>query len=93
MVPCQDNTYDCGIFMLIFLLHFMMMAGINDFSNLGNNITPEQCKILYCDAENVWNLRRYILQLILEDCTIEPKTICMFFFALYYIVTDYNISL
>lgn len=85
MVPSQNNSYDCGIFMLTFLIHYMMMGGINNFSNLDDNIALNLQQNLQCNSDNIWNLRRYILQLILDNCKMEPKTICMCCYYLLYI--------
>lgn len=52
-----------------------MMGGINAFDE---SITSQNRQVLHCDADNIWNLRRYILQLILDDSEIQ-SIICMWF--------------
>ncbi|PPQ91603.1 hypothetical protein CVT25_012957 [Psilocybe cyanescens] len=90
LVPCQNNASDCGIFMLTSLTHYMMMGSINNFSNLGDNVLSNQHQILYCNADNVWNLRRYILQLILDDYdkSLSTKTALSSFLAGDKVISD-----
>jgi len=73
-MPIQDNTNDCGVFMLIFIYHLLLMEGINNFDQLDDEISkPDRNKLIYCDASNMHNLREFVLKTILRKCTVTPQ--------------------
>ncbi|KAF9530532.1 hypothetical protein CPB83DRAFT_165821 [Crepidotus variabilis] len=75
--PIQDNTYDCGVFVMIYLQHFLELGQINNFdpnAKPGNDFATK----LFCSAENIFNLRKAILNGILNHAEITPIPACKF---------------
>ena len=73
-MPIQDNTNDCGVFMLIFMYHLLLMDGVNNFESLDDSVSDaERNQLIYCDSGNMHNLREFILKTILRKCTLEAS--------------------
>jgi len=80
-MPVQDNATDCGVFMLIFLYHLLLMEGVNNFSMMAEHILkPVEARNqeISCEAGNMWSLRKFILKTILSKCSIilEQPLLC-----------------
>jgi Ulp1 family protease len=70
-MPVQNNTNDCGVFVLIFLYHLLLMDGVNNFELLDDPLCAlKKHKQIYCDSSNMRNLREFITKNILQKCTI-----------------------
>ena len=70
-MPVQNNTNDCGVFVLIFLYHLLLMDGVNNFEQMDDSLCAlKKHKLIYCDSSNMCNLREFVLKTILEACTI-----------------------
>ncbi|KAF9525899.1 hypothetical protein CPB83DRAFT_908865 [Crepidotus variabilis] len=77
ITPCQDNTIDCGVFVIIYLYHFMARGGIN-LVNLPNELEADRIlwKTKYCcDANNILALRTEIFRIVSRQCEIMAVSV------------------